>query len=200
MVRRTNNRNKFAFTMIELIFAIVIIAISVISLPMVSQITQKGIESNILQEAIFAASTELMGATSGYWDERSMEDESLSSLSRVIDISGDCNGDRLRSGHISQPFHRRCLDSNLITGLDNNSTINIYSLDDTKKTDKPIFTDSDKEAEGYKDTYTSSIDINRTNNVKIVTATIKSSSGDIITILKTQSANIGEIDYYKRMF
>jgi len=83
VVAMTNHRKRFAFTMIELIFAIVIIAISVMSLPMMAVVTQRGMENNIVQEAIFAASAELMGATSGYWDENSMQDINVSHLSRV---------------------------------------------------------------------------------------------------------------------
>lgn len=47
---------RTAFTLIELIFAIVIIAISVVSLPMLSQATSSGVGKNLeTQEAIFKA-------------------------------------------------------------------------------------------------------------------------------------------------
>jgi len=79
---------KSAFTFIELIFAIVIIAISVVSLPTMTSSLSRGIESNLVQEAIFAASTELNQAISSNWDERSLEDGN-SSLGRVVD-DGTC--------------------------------------------------------------------------------------------------------------
>ena len=207
MVRKTNHPKRFAFTMIELIFAIVIIAISVMSLPMMTQVTQKGIESNILQEAIFAASAELMGATAGYWDEVSMRDVNVSHLSRVIDIgtSNDCNNTtKLKPGHINQPFHRRCLDENptAITDLDKNIT-SIYSLDDAAHGAQDIFVNTATDETGYKKLYKSEIDVSLSstdNNIKIITATVTDSDGNPITVLKTQSANIGEIDYYKRTF
>ena len=211
MVRKTNHPKRFAFTMIELIFAIVIIAISVMSLPMMTQVTQKGIESNILQEAIFAASAELMGATAGYWDEVSMRDINVSHLSRVIDIgaSNDCNNTtKLKPGHINQPFHRRCLDENstAITDLDKNIT-SIYSLDDAAHGTEDIFVDGTAtgtaDKTGYKELYNSEINVSLSstdNNIKIITATVTDSDGNPITVLKTQSANIGEIDYYKRTF
>ena len=207
MVRKTNHRKRFAFTMIELIFAIVIIAISVMSLPMMIQVTQKGIESNILQEAIFAASAELMGATAGCWDEVSMRDINVSHLSRVIDIgtSNDCNDTtKLRPGHINQPFHRRCLDENstAIADLDKNIT-SIYSLDDAAHVAQNIFINTATDETGYKELYKSEIDVSLSstdNNIKIITATVTDDDGDPITVLRTQSANIGEIDYYKRTF
>jgi prepilin-type N-terminal cleavage/methylation domain-containing protein len=55
--------HRLAFTMIELIFAIVIIAISVMSLPMMTQVTSAGIERNLVQEAIFASVAEINLAT-----------------------------------------------------------------------------------------------------------------------------------------
>lgn len=198
MVRFTNHRKRFAFTMLELIFAIVIIAISVVSIPMVTQVTQRGIESNIVQEAIFAASSELMGATAGYWDENSMQDINTSHLSRVIDLDGDCTDIR-RPGHINQPYHRRCSDT--ATTASNTAGGTIYDLDDAAHGDEDIFTDTITDATGYKETYQSNISVipAADTNIKLIEATIKDSAGKTVTILRAQSANVGEIDYYKRM-
>ena len=211
MVRVSFNyhRKRFAFTMIELIFAIVIIAIAVVSLPVMNQAIQKGTEEAIVQEAIFAASTELMGASAGYWDERSMEDESMSQFSRVINIGGDCNTTtKLRPGHIAQSLHRRCLDSNLATGLDSTTNTNVYSLDDAEKTDDIFITNGTSggtpEASGYKNTYKYIIVVNRVAGSDIkdinVTITDDQTPPNTLVILKIQSANIGEVDYYKRTF
>jgi len=193
---------RSAFTLIELIFAIVVIAIAIVSLPLMTGVTQKGVEQNILQEAIFAASTQLMGITAAYWDERSMEDADVSDLSRVVDIGGDCDTlTRLRPGHIAQPYHRRCLKSNSSDGLDLTINDNVYSLDDAVSDVNDatsIFDNPDADATGYKDVYTSNATISRYGDVKKITVTVKDSSGNIITKLITYSANIGEPDYYKR--
>ena len=206
MVRKKqpHHRNRFAFTMIELIFAIVIIAITVMSLPMVTQITSKGIESNIAQEAIFAASGELMGATAGYWDEKSMLDINVSHLSRVIDISNDCNDTtKLRPGHINQPYHRRCIDDTTINTAHNLNTAflgaDVFDLNDAAIT-QDIFVDTTTDAAGYKETYESNVTIIPTGNIKTIKITVRNSDGEIVTVLQTQSANIGEIDFYKRTF
>lgn len=198
--------------MIELIFAIVVISIAVITLPMMAQITSKGIEDSIVQEAIFAASAELMGATSYYWDLNSMYDNNLSRLERVIDIGGTCENNssdpnyRLRPGHVNQPYHRRCLDSSAI-GLENNSSGAFPNLDNAEHTSELIFTDATKDAAGYKNNYYSTVAVgnfNETgaadNNVKRITVTIADSGSNTITLLSTYSANIGEIDFYKRRF
>lgn len=200
MVRTNNTTQRLAFTMIELIFAIVIIAISVMSLPMMTQVANKGLEESLVQEAIFVGSAELMSATTAYWDTNSMQDINVSSLSRVIDRSNNCDAStRLLPGHINQPYHRRCLDANgtIINVADNN--LDTTTLDGMEKTDIPVFINASTTAEGYKKSYTSSIDVNRTGNIKMITVTIKD-AGTPVTVLRTQSANIGEIDYYKRSF
>jgi prepilin-type N-terminal cleavage/methylation domain-containing protein len=210
VVRRETSFGRAAFTMIELIFAIVIVSIAVISLPTMIQITSKGIESNIVQEAIFAASAELMGATSYYWDAKSMEDNETSRLSRVIDVDNDCEDNasspryRLRDGHIAQPYHRRCLNDKTV-GIDGNPSTDFPNINNF--TGGEIFDINVTEASGYKDIYTSSINVAyvdetgaTNNNIKKITTTITNSKGETIIKLNTYSANIGEIDYYKRRF
>lgn len=82
------------------------------SLPMMTQTTSKAIESNIVQEAIFATGAILNESTTYYWDSHSMDDANTTSdgYSRVVN-TGDCLGGGIpykRVGHIN----RRCLDNN----------------------------------------------------------------------------------------
>ncbi len=208
MVSRKNSIGRFAFTLIELIFAIVVMSIAVMTLPMMTQITSKGIEDNIVQEAIFAASAELTAATSYYWDLNSMHDNNVSRLERVIDIGGvSCDADRLRPGHINQPYHRRCLDSSA-PGLANTSDANFTNLNNL--VDRVLFeneaTAGSRDA-GYKGSYNTIVNISNVNetgaadnDVKKITITVTDSEDVNITVLSTYSANIGEIDYYKRRF
>ncbi len=205
MVRRA------AFTLIELIFAIVIIAISVISLPMMSQTISEGIDANIVQEAIFASATELNEAVTAHWDEASMEANTTTSFAKVIN-HGDCNSTqtsdryRLRPGHILQPLHRSCLNDLTITAYNSNTDNNIDSLDDMDLEDN--LTVGTVDEEGYKDVYRSdvAVDINATfgptvnsQNIKSIVSTV-TKDGVTIVVLRTYSANIGEVDYYKRNY
>ena len=200
MVVKHYKHSKFAFTMIELVFAIVIIAIAVLSLPMMIQVNSRAMESNLIQEAIFAASAELMGASAGYWDTNSMEDYNLSNISRVIDIDGNCSVDRLRVGHIAQPYHRRCVESTTGSVADSadSTFISLDSAEHTGTTDE-IFLNATPDKSGYKKTYYSTLNVTRDGDVKYLEVTV-SDSDDTLVVLKMQSANIGEIDYYKRRF
>ena len=200
VTKRYYHSKRFAFTMIELIFAIVIIAIAVLSLPIMSGVNQKAIEDSIVQEAIFAASAELIGASAGYWDEYSMQDANISKFSRVINIGGDCNATtKLRPGHIAQPYHRRCLDDTTITNVYTGGIGTISDLSDLNYTNQQTFTDDTTNASGYKQMYKSDLNISlAANEIKTLTSTIKDENGNKLVVLKIQSANIGEVDYYKR--
>jgi prepilin-type N-terminal cleavage/methylation domain-containing protein len=205
-----------AFTLIELIFAIVIIAISVISLPMMNQSISKGISSSIVQEAIFAAATELNEVTTGYWDDNSFDTGTTNSLARVIDHEGNCeNNSSLESfrhmpGHIAQPLHRRCVNNPTITPDDNaNSDNTVQSLGDKAHSATNIFINDITDESGYKQKYDSAVEITRPatfnsvsyEDMKKITITITDAEDDSpITSLTTYSANIGEIDYYKKGF
>ena len=193
------------FTLIELLFAIVVISISVMSLPMMTQTTSKAIDGNLVQEAIFAASAELNGVVTAHWDEHSMEDDE-NGLARVIDIDNNCTDKRL-VGHIEQTLHRRCLDSSDTDPLDTTSDDNIYALEDMAHSSQNIFDTDTTNAQGYKKKYNSKVDISRpanfngdNNHIKEILLTVTNTENVTVTILKTYSANIGEVDYYKRRY
>lgn len=112
---------RAAFTMIELIFAIVVIAITVLSLPVMMRVNQNAIESNVVQEAVFASSAKMMQVLSYPWDEHSVNSQNFGSYTKVVDIPGgtaayrraydmygnaDTTGN-FRVGHIIEDGHRR---------------------------------------------------------------------------------------------
>ncbi|MDF1879523.1 type II secretion system protein [Sulfurimonas sp. SAG-AH-194-C20] len=208
---------RYAFTMIELIFAIVIIAITVLSLPMMTNVNSKGIENNLIQEAIFASAAKLNDVVTYRWDENSIDVDNTNAMSQIINSGGtDCNTSGQRPGAILQPLHRRCLND---TSVRATTLANLGS--DTGETDSTLFDDIDDLQEtdanltsglpgrdSYKDNYTSTITIGYASfgtvgvseqNIKEINSSISDDTG-VITKLRTYSANIGEIDYYKRSF
>ncbi|MBN2815711.1 MAG: hypothetical protein JXQ67_03460 [Campylobacterales bacterium] len=205
-------KTRAAFTFIELIFAIVIIAITVISLPTLSNTTSEGIERNLVQEAVFAAATELNQAVTANWDERSLEDGGIASLARVID-DGSCENNstnfryRLKNGHIAEPYHRRCLDSNTSTGL-GATTSAINALEDFAGTQTLVNTGASQS--GYKYSYSTLITVSTSAsfgvlvnniNIKRIDANITdTTTAQLLVSLRTYSCNVGEVDYYKRTY
>ena len=219
MVRLKRKSYKYAFTLIELIFAIVIIAISVMSLPVMTQVTSSGIERNLVQEAIFASVAEINLATTYIWDENSRIDDNDTNstgddLSRVLNIDGSCtptgiieNGIEIirKTGHVN----RRCLDNNLTTrytGIDY-----LDALEAAEHTFSPVFTGTTG-ASGYKQEYDSKLDVTNCDtggcikfghdvnntNLKEITVTIRKkddATNETVTLLRAYSANIGEVAY-----
>jgi prepilin-type N-terminal cleavage/methylation domain-containing protein len=204
---------RSGFTFIELIFAIVIIAITVLSLPMMSRITSKGAQNSIVQEAIFAAATELNEILTQHWDVSSLDSATNNAYAKVIDISGRCDDNtsspryRLMPGHINQPLHRRCTDSNVTTPSYATSAT-IETIRNKKHGYRLIFLNPTPDKEGYKDKYKSKVTIQeeakfggtRTKNIQRVKVTITNSKNHVITSLKAYVANIGETDYYKKAY
>jgi len=206
---------RAAFTLIELVFAIVIIAIAVVSLPMMNQAISKGVDANLVQEAIFAAATELNEAITAHWDGNSVEPSLSNSYARVINIGGDCNTTtKLRPGQIDEAYHRRCLNDTGTTPVDAADT-GVIALEDMAHDKQQIFINNVADEKGYKKHYTSKIEVyQNTNsnqfkfngtynkNMKQLVITIEDSDnpGVALTSLKTYSANIGEVDYYKKVY
>ena len=218
MVRKYSLFKRSAFTLIELIFAIVIIAISVMSLPMMTQATSKGIEANIVQEVIFATGAILNESTTYYWDSNSMNDANTTSAgySRVVNtvVGGvnECLGGGVpyqRVGHIN----RQCLDDNTTTpnAVGNASSVewsaNVYN-------NIEILTDV-AGAATYKDEYNATAivnscgaggcvqfgeELNNPNLKEIEIQVTSSDSADILVLFRAYVANIGEVRPERRDF
>jgi len=210
VVKNARYTARYAFTLIELIFAIVIIAISVVSLPMMTRVTSEGLEANLVQEAIFAASATLSDATTYNWDENSTDDESLSEFSRVVNTGGCIAGaPNKRLGHI----HRQCLNNNATLPY----TLNAYnrSVDFAAHTASSIFiAGSTPSAASYKKTYDSTVTVTtckagetftqfglEADNPNLKEIEIKitpTGSADTLVLLRAYSANIGEVEVDSR--
>jgi len=166
--------NKKAFTLIELIFAIVVIAIAVVSLPTMNNASSKAQEGNLVQEAIFSASAELNQAVTYRWDENSTENN-ISSSKVIWTSDTDCNDTtKLRPGQIFQQYHRRCLDDKTIrptaeadfaNNADNEADENSSNpdddddLDDIIKPASTLYEGDATTANGYKLDYNSEINV-----------------------------------------
>ena len=204
MVRHT--LHKTAFTMIELIFAIVIIAISVMSLPMMMQVTSEGMEKNIIQEAIFAASAQLSEATTYTWDEHSTNDLNISVLSKVVNTNTDgCTSGSNRPGNI----HRECLSDLSIRPYDT-ASLNGSSIDSIAHGVQRIFTAGGDATAGYKSEYDSTLVVKRCDNIgncipfgdtdpnpnlKQIEYKIHDiNDASTLVVLRVYSANIGELE------
>ena len=222
-----------AFTMIELIFAIVIIAIVVISLPLMMKTNEDAMEANVVQEALFASSAKMMQVLSYPWDQHSVDSSNPDTYGKVVDIPTgntayvrkDANGtsdllSSYRVGHILEDNHRRfhdvsLADANTIGTL--GSVTPPTALNEVNSSNVP-FDNPITSQTGYKNNYTMDVSVGyisdtpsstfifpntgtaTPSNIKLLTVTIKDSSGKPLTLLRSYSSNIGEFDFAKRRF
>jgi len=130
---------RAGFSMIELVLAIVIIAISVMTIPLMLSQSTNNDSFSIMQECILAARTKMGTILSHEWDTKSVGQDSSITYIRVLDVkAGDSELDRnqttgninknRRIGHIIQDQRRRFHDGNSTTmtfptdGVDTNIT------------------------------------------------------------------------------
>lgn len=194
-----------AFTLIELIFAIVVIAISIVSLPMMTQSTLKGIDVNILQETIFATGAILNESTTYYWDMHSMDDAltTAGGYSRVVNTGG-CLGAAApykRIGHIN----RQCLDNNATVPNNVGDTTSIEWAANTYNNLEILTGNAARET--YKNSYSATVTVTRCTagcvqfgleannpNLKELTIDVKrTDQAGTVVELHAYTANIGEV-------
>lgn len=214
-----------AFTMIELIFAIVVISIAVVSLPMMIQVNNKALEGNIKQEAIFATSAKMMQILSFAWDQNSTDTNISKSMdySKVIDTTGgNAAYNRVgttifRVGHIREGLHRRyfspgeSIDTNISTSMDGYTGISkLEAIDkDGYKYDMQLNTVITTVDDTPANPFTLSTATTPSTNIKMITITTTIDSNndhdyndpeDEQIVLRSYAANIGEIDFNKRRY
>ena len=232
MVRRVphliRDSTRYAFTMIELIFAIVLISVVVLTIPTMIAVNNKALEGNAAQEAIFLVSAVLSESTTLIWDNNSLGGSATDVvLSKILDTNttGAAIYDRpdlnttIRVGGLDQDLHRRFNDAE------------IHPAQTTKIIISQPLTNSVAAIGGYKNQYTivatreyaadaphagSAADpfvftvpngvigaASIVTNVKMtqveINATIDGTNA-VIARLRAYTCNIGETDYAKRRF
>lgn len=179
---------KSAFTLIELIFAIVIIGISVLSLPMMNQAIGSSQEKNLVQEAILIASGDATKAISGKFDENSIQS---SNNEIILPISTP----DVRNGLINILSPNNVFPQPTINGLENTE------LDDVDDYETTGFIDVVQEvgsAQGYKQLYKKNITVTQQTfndvsdlNAKKVVVTIEDENGNTLVKMHTYTFNTG---------
>lgn len=108
----THNTMRHAFTMIELIFAIVIIGISIMALPTILLNDASSQEQTLKEEGVMLTTTKISQVLTYPWDENSSPLGTLMSTSQVLNTaSGDGELARaftdFRLGHFPDELRRR---------------------------------------------------------------------------------------------
>jgi len=119
-----------AASMLELIVAIVIMGMAVMTLPMMLEQTQKNNEFAFQQEVLLAAKTKLGDTLTYRWDENSLNNERIVVLETNGDSELTSSIDNRRVGHIYGDKRRKFNLENNATATANFNDGNIDDLDD----------------------------------------------------------------------
>jgi prepilin-type N-terminal cleavage/methylation domain-containing protein len=187
---------RAAFTLIELIFAIVIMSIVFLSLPSLSSSSSGATETSMAQEAIFPMSARLSQILSYKWDQNSdtnISSGTTSQYAKVVDVvTGHSNLKRVgtskyRVGHIQENNHRQFHERVNTTDY-NVSAMIIDGADDIDDFDtsgtKVNLLTSTGDTEGYKKDYKLAVDVDYFNDTPGSTFTINKNSSASATNMK----------------
>ncbi len=230
-IRAFNNVVRSAFTIIELIFAIVVIGVTLLTVPLMIETNNKSLERSLSQEAIFLAAALLSSESTKEWDANSIVSTSNADeyvLAKILDVGalGATTYSRTNIGTVGAPIysnvrqgglredkHRSFFDYNASVGAPNGGLsrpAQTQTINFVLPIDNALAAATD-----YKLAYTNSasrmyvadtgniltiVDLNATvTNLKMIEVTVPVLGGGDV-VLRTYTANIGEVDYAKRSF
>ena len=204
-----------ASSMIELVIAIVIMGIAVMTLPLMLERTQTNNAFAMQQEAILAAKTQLGDIITYPWDDNSLQNDIVA----VLDTNGDNDYNRTagttrRKGHVIQDKRRKFF--NAITNP--GDVAGVVSISDFNGDSQTLSPTSDIAGESTTLDYRFTIDLNTTvnyvsdsafafptltqvgtSNIKMIT--VEASGDEMSTFsLRAYSANIGESQLLRRNY
>lgn len=217
MLTTVGRYGRQAFTMIELIFAIVVIGVTVLTVPLMIETNNKALEGNVAQEAIFLTSSVLSVTTTLVWDENSIVSTPGTDnyvLAKILDVGavnstyGRTNADsNIRVGGLNQDLHRQFFDYNgggvapgaplteTLTASLEDSAANISGFKQAYSVVAKRYYVSDDLGSGILSTAASGV-----SNLKLTEVSIQGEDGEIIAKLRAYTANIGEVDFARRSF
>jgi hypothetical protein len=147
--------------MIELIFALVIMGVIFITLPVILLNEGTNVERNLMQEAIFASATKISQILTYSWDENSAPDTVVLASANVVEVTSvgllDRNSSDFRVGHVPQALHRRMTPASAIRsataiGMETDDNLLPDDIDDFNDAN-PVDLTSLTGAAGYKKAY-----------------------------------------------
>lgn len=208
-----------ASSMIELVIAIVIMGIAVMTLPLMLERTQSNNAFVMQQEAILAAKTNLGDIVTYPWDGNSLQGNVVA----VLDTAGKSdynrsNGTIRRVGHVTQDKRRKFFDNptppigaagamsiSSFNGLDQQIVPSVGTTGEATDLDYRFTIDLNTTVRYIDDTHADNnftfsaptADIGHTSNIKMIE--VKASGDEMSTFtLRAYSSNIGESQLLRR--
>lgn len=170
------------FTLLELVFSIVIFGMIFTALPTLLVTDVKTREASIVQEAIYASTAKMSQILSYKWDELSSENNTTISTAKVLDVPTSSEtdtefaraaGTKFRAGHFVGTGRRSFHSASTSTSLLGNDTGDL-GADDIDDTVATTLINGDATAAGYKFDYNITVTPSYMSDIAIYTDTNQS--------------------------
>ena len=173
---------RHAFTMIELIFALVIMSIVFISLPMILINNSSSLEDNLIQESIFLTSSKMSQVLTFQWDANSAETGmGTVATSDILDVTAgdgdlDRNASDFRIGHFQEDKHRRMTPignprNATAIGIEGTVFDDIDDFDSLTHTINLVSANEEVAKFGYKKSYRADVNVSYINDSNFLNGT-----------------------------
>jgi Tfp pilus assembly protein PilV len=209
------NLNKSSFTLIELVIAIIVVGITVTSIPMLLSTVSNNMSTNLKSNSFFNAYSTLSLIESMDWDENNTKGDNYYKV--LTADGGDTELKCIRKGTVQLDNQ-----SGADCASENNKTSTI-GVDDEDPDDSSTFDDVD-DFNGYTVTNLATYNIkvavkyindnadysakniffndsfisSNNTNIKLIELNITNKSGKLISIIRGESFNIGAVKIYSR--
>jgi len=209
------NLKKYSFTIIELILAIVIIGIVVVTIPMLLSTSSKFYDNAIKEQSFFNAYSLMTLITNEYWDENNTKDENYykvltsdngdselkCSRKGVLELNNssgaDCATDDNKTSSISIDENE---DENNVSTFDDIDDFNSYStlVEDINFSVKVWYLD-DSTDYSKKNIFFNVKSKKDDSNIKMIEINVTNTqNNELISVLKYFSSNIGMVKIESR--
>ena len=224
-----NSVKRKGFSLVELVLSIVVIAISLMTVPLMLSQGAKSNQFALMQESILAARTKIANIMTYRWDEHSID--ATGTHIRVLDVT-DGDSELIRSttvgriGHVREDKRRRMHDNNTEASNGGSEALGVYDdIDDFhNETDRIIGTSSSMDYLDQNlsltnyfsyladetdytqqtinfsfDTSSATFGVNQSTNIKMIELVATSINRDFPFVFRIFSSNIGQSNLYERV-
>jgi len=210
------NLKKSSFSLIELVIAIIIVGIAVTSIPMLLNSSSKGIENNLESSIFYNAYSTLAIIENLYFDENNTKgdnyykvltadggDSELKCIRKGTkeldnESGADCASDDNKTSHIGIDTGENANDSTTFDDVDDFDGYSITNLANYNIDVSVAYIQDNADYSAKNIFYNDSLTPSNNTNIKEIELNITDKHGNLISIIRGKSFNIGAVKIYSR--
>jgi type II secretory pathway pseudopilin PulG len=208
------NLKKSSFTLIELVISMVIVGITIVSIPMMLATVSQSVDTSMKSNSFFSAYSTLSLIESMEWDENNTKDDNYYKVLTADNGDSELNCTRNGTKQLDNESGADCDDNKTSTigiddgeDADDSSTFddvddfNGYENDDLASYNFKVGVKYVQDNANYSDKnifYNDDLTTSNNTNIKEIEINITDKNGTLISIIRGESFNIGAVKIYSR--